>query len=231
MSLTNGARSFPAYRYPAVARGRFTSMLRRAYSCFASCLGWWGCYPDLYPYSYSTGIAGGLNGESSERDLAFIHKDEPATIPRVSQLMIITQHSPWCTIVRNDRGVTMGDVCQQLFNEYTQETITDAEFNSINPRLQENIKRAAHALLHGPYANSYYTAAPPPPATIKRISKLLSVCLLAMRRGMNSLLLCPLPGWLRERHWFESLQKDDSYVISRLGFKAPNIFVLSLAQY
>jgi hypothetical protein len=41
--------------------------------------------------------------------------------------------------------------------------------------------------------------------------------------------LCIL-DWLRERVFFEALRKNDPYVISRLGFRAPNIFVMELAN-
>jgi hypothetical protein len=34
--------------------------------------------------------------------------------------------------------------------------------------------------------------------------------------------------WLRERVFFEGLRKRDTYAVSRLGFKAPNIFVMDL---
>lgn len=36
------------------------------------------------------------------------------------------------------------------------------------------------------------------------------------------------PDWLRERVYFEGLSRDDNYIKSRLGFKAPNIFVMDL---
>ena len=39
-------------------------------------------------------------------------------MPRVEELIIITELSPWCTIIKNPQGVTLGDVCQTLFKEY-----------------------------------------------------------------------------------------------------------------
>jgi hypothetical protein len=38
-----------------------------------------------------------------------------------------------------------------------------------------------------------------------------------------------LADWLRERVFFEALKKSDQYVIGRLGFRAPNIFLMDLA--
>jgi len=63
------------------------------------------------------GQTGGYHPEQRERDLPFMHKEEPATFPRVQQLIIISEISPWCTIVRNDKGVTLNDVCQQIWKE------------------------------------------------------------------------------------------------------------------
>ena len=34
--------------------------------------------------------------------------------------------------------------------------------------------------------------------------------------------------WLREKVYFDGLVKDDSYARSRLGFKAPDVFVMEL---
>ena len=44
-------------------------------------------------------------------------KDEAATLPRITELYIITKSSPWCTIVRNAEGVTLVDVCKALWKE------------------------------------------------------------------------------------------------------------------
>lgn len=59
----------------------------------------------------------GFNPDSRDRDLPFSAKDEAATLPRVSELVVITRHSPWCTIVKNKHGVTLADVCGALFKE------------------------------------------------------------------------------------------------------------------
>lgn len=63
------------------------------------------------------GQTGGFNPDARDRDLQFTAKDEPATLPRVQQLIIITEISPWCTIVKNERGVTMNDVCTAVWKE------------------------------------------------------------------------------------------------------------------
>ena len=37
--------------------------------------------------------------------------------------------------------------------------------------------------------------------------------------------------WLRERVFFDKLSRKDGYAKARLGYSAPNIFVLSLSNY
>ncbi len=36
--------------------------------------------------------------------------------------------------------------------------------------------------------------------------------------------------WLRDRVFFDGLEHDDGLSMARLGFKAPNILVMSLTQ-
>ncbi|KAF8638791.1 hypothetical protein AX17_001850 [Amanita inopinata Kibby_2008] len=151
-------------------------------------------------------ITGQTSGD--EPNVPFDKKDEPATIPRVAQLYIITRHSPWCTVIMNERGVTMADVCTTIWKDYTEHHVTDAEFATLPARVQDQVKRIAmnNAANMQPTSGShwYYSAAPP--ARYKRVD------------------------WLRDRKFFEGLRKDDGYVESRLGFKAPNIFVMDLVS-
>ena len=114
-----------------------------------------------------TGQTGGFNNEARDRDLPFVQKDEPAVLPRVTDLILITELSPWCTIVHNDHGVTMSDVCTALWKEYTENYVTDAEFAALAPRLQEQVKRTAHnAASMGQWGGYYGT---PPPNRFRRI--------------------------------------------------------------
>lgn len=59
----------------------------------------------------------GFNADARDRDLPFTAKDEPATLPRVDEIIIITELSPWCTIVKNPQGVTMNDICSTIWKE------------------------------------------------------------------------------------------------------------------
>ncbi|PPQ79657.1 hypothetical protein CVT26_015783, partial [Gymnopilus dilepis] len=151
------------------------------------------------------------SGRGGPGDNSIYGKDEPATLPRVNQLIIISRFSPWCTIVKRDTGVTIGDVCSTIYKEYTEHEVTEAEFTSLNPRLQDQMKRTAanNMAQTNPGAaaaawGSYYTPATQMPDRIRRID------------------------WLRDRVYFEGLSRDDKYAQNRLGFKAPNIFVMEL---
>ncbi|KZT11142.1 uncharacterized protein LAESUDRAFT_734090 [Laetiporus sulphureus 93-53] len=157
-------------------------------------------------FNLSTGQISGYNGDASNNDLPFDAKDQPATLPRVDTLIIITEISPWCTIVKNPAGVTLSDVCTTLWREYTDNAITDKELEALPGRIQEQIKRIATGS-SGNGWNSFYSPAPTGTSRPKR------------------------SDWLRERIFFERLSRKDQYAKQRLGFSAPNIFVLSLSQY
>ncbi|KIM49565.1 hypothetical protein M413DRAFT_438755 [Hebeloma cylindrosporum] len=136
-------------------------------------------------------------------------KDQPATLPRVDQLIIISRISPWCTIVKNEHGVTIGDVCSAIYKDYTENSVTEAEFAALNARAKEQLKRTAASNFQlnqpqGAQAWGYYTPAQPGPDRYRRVD------------------------WLRDRVYFEALGRDENYAKTRLGFKAPNIFIMEL---
>jgi hypothetical protein len=147
------------------------------------------------------GTTGGFNATGN--DTPFTDKDQPATLPRVQELYIITEHSPWCTTVRNEAGVTMGDVCQTVWKEYTDNFVTDVELNSLHARTQEQVKRAAmvnNQTRSQQGYGMYHTQS----QLIRRVD------------------------WLRDRNHFDRLIQNDAYAEKRLGFKAPNVFVMNL---
>jgi len=158
-------------------------------------------------FNIGTGQTGGYNAESRDRDLPFTAKDEPATLPRVDQLIIITELSPWCTVVRNPQGVTLHDVCTSLWHDYTENTVTDKELETLPARIQDQIKRYASSASNAPWTGGYFSPAPAAPTRLKRAD------------------------WLRERQFFEKLSRRDNYAKQRLGYHAANIFVLTLNQY
>ncbi|KAG5352652.1 hypothetical protein C0989_001274 [Termitomyces sp. Mn162] len=187
---------------------------------------------EVYSYQANVGQTSGFNQEARDRDLSFTQKDEPATMPRVKQLIIITEHSPWCTIVTNENGVTLNDVCTQVYKEYTN-TITGPEFTSIPARVQEQIKRiSAHNLMNsqgGMWQNGYYPATPIAPISTDQLKRYGTLCFIPEHNLPDSGRLFLL-DWLRERVFFEGLRKDDSYAVSRLGYSASNVFVMDLSN-
>ena len=58
-----------------------------------------------------------VNEKLAASDSEFVKKDEPATLPRVQQLYIISDLAPWCTTVHNDAGVTLENICRALFQQ------------------------------------------------------------------------------------------------------------------
>ncbi|KAF8968272.1 hypothetical protein BDZ97DRAFT_1799645 [Flammula alnicola] len=144
-------------------------------------------------------------------DNSVVGKDEPATLPRVSQVIVISRFSPWCTIIKRDTGVTIGDLCSAIYKDYIEHDITDVEFGSLNARGQEQLKRTAavnfnHLQQPSGTWGGYYTPQQPGPDRLRRLD------------------------WLRERVYFEGVSRDDNYARSRLGFRAPNIFIMELTS-
>jgi hypothetical protein len=66
---------------------------------------------------YLTGITTTGQNRGPDGEPVIPGKDEPATLPRVKQLIIISKYSPWCTIVHNDEGVTIGNVCSTVYKQ------------------------------------------------------------------------------------------------------------------
>jgi hypothetical protein len=107
---------------------------------------------------------------------------------------------------------------------YTQQMVNEAEFNSLPPRIQEHVKRtAAHNNQASGGWNMYYSPAVAP-NRYKRVGTSLVV------DPSKFTILIVHTDWLRERIFFETLRKNDAYAVSRLGFKAPNIFIMDLVN-
>jgi len=154
-------------------------------------------------FNIMSGQTGGTSGGSRE-DLPFTMKDEPAVLPRITEIILLTKASPWVTIVRNqEKGVTLADVCTVLWKEYTENAVTEAEFTSLPGRYQDLVRRQAGI-------NQHTLAGMPSP-----------------RGGQRSLMRC---DWLREKQWFERLLFDERYIRDRLGYSAANIFVFETTQ-
>lgn len=118
-------------------------------------------------------------------------------------------------------------------HRYSQNNITDAEFNSLPGRMQEAVRRTAqhHAqqLASNQWGGGYYPAAAPPTNSFKRYGLFDS---LPSPNFTAQTDWPPFhPDWLRDRVMFDRLIKgpeDERYIKDRLGFVAPNIFVMEL---
>lgn len=181
-------------------------------------------------------MTGGFHPNARDRDLAFTAKDEPATLPRVEQLIIITEISPWCTVVKNERGVTLGDICTAVYKECLTFSGGVVDTETI-PFLatQKITSRMRNSQLCLPEFRTKFVA------LLLITNKVTGTIHQLLRAGIDDSVSSfysayfPLPSdkhtdWLRERTFFEGLRRHDSYVISRLGFKAGNIFVMDLVQ-
>ncbi|EJC97581.1 uncharacterized protein FOMMEDRAFT_130419 [Fomitiporia mediterranea MF3/22] len=157
-----------------------------------------------------TGRCVGIKG--GDRDLAFTMKDESATLPRVTELMIIlrAKTAPWCTIVRNEKGVTLADVCGTLWKEYTENPLTEAEFNLLNPRDKDKVQRLA----------------------LRRESDGFASGLSGMWGVGNAVgyARCRRIDCLFGKVYFDGLERDDDLAKEKLRFVAPNVFVLRVSE-
>ena len=189
-------------------------------------------------------------------------KDEPATLPRVSRLVVISRLSPWCTIITRESGVTIADVCSTIYKEYafiiaisflssadvyllflylyssyTEHDITEVEFNQLNPRSQDQLRRSAASNLQASQPQTqpwgYYTPAAQP-ERLRRVGMFYSFFSIPQKISIAEMNECFLLvfsfvlDWLRERVYFEGLSRDDNYARQRLGYRASNVFIMDL---
>ena len=100
--------------------------------------------------------------------------------------------------------------------------VTDKEFESLPPRIQDQVRRHAAAALNNGAWTGYFTPAQAP-NRYRRVGKYhIQFCELTWSYWHAD--------WLRDKVYFEKLLKRDSYAKSRLGFTAPNIFVMVLVS-
>ncbi|THH18005.1 hypothetical protein EW146_g2936 [Bondarzewia mesenterica] len=164
-------------------------------------------------FNLLVGQPAGFNADDAERDHPFLQANEPATLPRVQEIIIITDQSPWCTMVKNEQGVTLGDVFGSLWKEfecrgvrYTDNAVADHELAACPPRMQDVIKRAATSNQQASNPGwGFYS--PSAQVRIRRVD------------------------WLREKTYFEIMLKDDNYSLNRLGLIAPDVFLMKLTAY
>ena len=112
-----------------------------------------------------------------------------------------------------------------------ENVITEAELAATQPRIQERIKqvaaRNAAGLGGGGQWNGFYSS--PAPTPLNRLKR-VGMCIKLVCNCWPQL-IAPATDWLCEAHFFDSLIRDERYAEQRLGFNAPNIFVMKLETY
>ncbi|KZV94503.1 hypothetical protein EXIGLDRAFT_515301 [Exidia glandulosa HHB12029] len=174
----------------------------------------------------------------------------PATLPRLSEILLITRSSPWVTTVRNPSGVTLADIFVQLWKDYSNVDVTKDEFDQLGLRQQDQLQRriarsnsprgmgmpgttAGYGPLplapdpyapygHGAYGYSPY-AAPLDPFGYGSPGR-------GRSPGRGPGVLARRTDWLLGKCIFNGLRRDDEYCRARIGYVAPNVFVLELVR-
>ncbi|KAF8528157.1 hypothetical protein BU17DRAFT_81390 [Hysterangium stoloniferum] len=160
-----------------------------------------GTFSQSLIFNFVTGQSGLFDPQGA--DLPFPQQDEPATLPRVEELILISELSPWCIKVVNRDGVTVENVLGAMFMAYDKPMTTE-EVNKLPVRTQQQIRRSA--------------ATNRPTQTWERPPMGVNPDTLQLKRS----------DYLRTMVFFDRLEKKDSYIKQRLGFNAPNIFVMYL---
>ncbi|KAI0078976.1 hypothetical protein K474DRAFT_1738810 [Panus rudis PR-1116 ss-1] len=161
---------------------------------------------DSFQISFNMSTGRSYTSYSEEHTLPFTSKDEPATLPRVSELMLITKASPWMTVVKNPDGVVLADIFEALYKDYQNE-VTQREFEALSPRSQDILRRyTAQRAQSGVWSGQPY----PPQYSPNRFKRY---------------------DWLLDKQYFDSMEREDRYAIQRLGFAAPNIFVVAFSGF
>ena len=107
--------------------------------------------------------------------------------------------------------------------------MTEKEFDSLPTRLQEQVRRYAASSANQSW-QQYYSPQPTP-TQFRRVGKSRLSFPLVEVNVCADLETLSHSDWLRERVFFDKLIRKDGYSKARLGYSAPNIFVLSLSNY
>jgi len=128
-------------------------------------------------------------------------RSDPATFPRLSHISLISPHFPWIIEVRNDQGVTCGDVAQKLFN-FMQARIDKSEWE---PLPEED------RLAIGASYKWNRSTEPGAPGGM-------------MQPGLSRV------DFLGKRTMFDGMVRDDKFVRERLSTSTGAVFVVILAE-
>lgn len=119
-----------------------------------------------------------------------------------------------------------------------QNDVTQREFESLSPRSQDVLRRyTAQRAQSGVWSGQPY---PPQytPNRFKRYGKRLPTVtpenlLRSLRRDivLRQSVVCMISDWLLDKQYFDSMGREDRYAVQRLGFAAPNIFIVTFSGY
>ncbi|EJD00995.1 uncharacterized protein FOMMEDRAFT_135268 [Fomitiporia mediterranea MF3/22] len=153
-----------------------------------------------------SGRATGYNADSRDHDLDFAMRDEVATLPRVTELIIICPASPWCTVVHNPNGVSLSDILGKVWKDYMEHALTEDEFSALPPPMQDRVRRSA----------------------VERETRGNSRFMSGWGTADYPYNRCKRIDWLRDKVFFDYLERDDEFARARLGYAAPNVFKMML---
>ncbi|PVF98348.1 hypothetical protein CPB86DRAFT_774908 [Serendipita vermifera] len=174
-----------------------------------------GEHPDIrIEFNVATGDITAHNPKDEGEPMGWEpYQEQPAVLPRCTSIYIICRQTPWCIPIENRTGVTIKDVFSALYSFHSNDYIIEDEWNALPPKTQEKIKRLAKQdpQLAGnapgtPGQWNYYHN--PNPSTMRFARK----------------------AWLQTRVNLEDLKIDDEYCEQRLGFKGPNVLVMTLGD-
>lgn len=171
-------------------------------------------HPDVkINFNIATGDISANNPKNEEEEVSWEpFQDQPAVLPRCTTIYILCRQSPWCVPVENRTGVTVKDVFSALYQFHSNEFITEDEWSALPLKTQDKIKRLAKqdpsigGNAPGTPQWSYYHT---PNQTAVRYAR---------------------KAWLQARVNLEELKVDDDYCEQRLGFRGPNVLVMTLQE-
>ncbi|KAG6861075.1 hypothetical protein C0995_004173 [Termitomyces sp. Mi166 len=164
-------------------------------------------------FSLVPGQTNGFTGEAHTLPFGS-RRHEPATFPCVTQLIVITKEAPWCTVVKNESGVTVGDVVVKIYSECA------LALNILIP----------FQMSYDDNWNSYSTPMGDWELMTlpRRVQEHIHLCS-AMRTGLPRSQLKRY-DWLQHHTMFNGLRKDRDFAQERLGYDASNVFIMDLCM-
>jgi len=176
-----------------------------------------GEHPDIkINFNVATGDIAANHPKDEDQDVAWEpYQEQPAVLPRCTTLYILCRQTPWCIPVENRTGVTVKDVFSALYQFHANDFITEDEWNALPAKTHEKIKRLAK---QDPNLGGVAGNAPNTPGQWSYYHANQTAVRYARK------------AWLQTRVNLEELKVDDEYCEQRLGFKGPNVVVMTVTE-